>query len=101
MRRDVDGIRKDLQQVERLLADVESQGGMERLLEHLRARRESLAHVLEMAEKTEKTDIDCATCRWHLGGGCCRINLEAECGAGEFEAWEPRPRHIMTGRTPL
>ena len=32
----------------------------------------------------------CATCRYDLGGGCCRINLEAECGEGEFEAWEPK-----------
>ena len=32
----------------------------------------------------------CDTCRHHLGGGCCRINLEAECGKGEFEAWEPK-----------
>lgn len=30
----------------------------------------------------------CETCRHYLGGGCCRINLEAECEAGEFEAWE-------------
>ena len=32
----------------------------------------------------------CATCRNYLGGGCCRINLEADCAAGGFEAWEPR-----------
>ena len=32
----------------------------------------------------------CETCRHDLGGGCCRINLEAECSAGEYEAWEPR-----------
>ena len=32
----------------------------------------------------------CNTCRHYLGGGCCRINLEAECGKGEFEAWEPK-----------
>ena len=33
----------------------------------------------------------CETCRHDLGGGYnnCRINLEAECGAGGFEAWEP------------
>lgn len=32
----------------------------------------------------------CETCRYYLGGGYsnCRINLEAECAAGEFEAWE-------------
>ncbi len=32
----------------------------------------------------------CDTCRHYLDGGCCRINLEAECGKGEFEAWEPK-----------
>jgi len=31
---------------------------------------------------------DCETCRHYLGGGLCRINLEAECGAGCYEAWE-------------
>lgn len=34
----------------------------------------------------------CETCRHDLGGGYdnCRINLEAECAAGEYEAWEPK-----------
>ena len=34
----------------------------------------------------------CETCRYDLGGGYdnCRINLEAECGDGDFEAWEPK-----------
>lgn len=34
----------------------------------------------------------CDTCRHNLGGGYdnCRINLESECAAGEFEAWEPK-----------
>lgn len=32
----------------------------------------------------------CETCLYHLGGGCCRINLESECGKGEHEAWRPR-----------
>lgn len=38
----------------------------------------------------ERKPPTCDTCRHHLGGGCCRINLEAECGKGEFEAWEPK-----------
>lgn len=35
---------------------------------------------------------DCSTCFNWLGGiyDCCRLNLEAECKEGEFEAWEPR-----------
>lgn len=34
----------------------------------------------------------CDTCIHGLGGGYdnCRINLEAECAAGDYEAWEPR-----------
>ena len=34
----------------------------------------------------------CETCRNHLGGGYnnCRVNLESECAAGNFEAWEQR-----------
>lgn len=37
-------------------------------------------------------DRCCETCRHDLGGGYnnCRINLEAECGAGTFDAWEPK-----------
>ena len=34
---------------------------------------------------------DCDSCKHDLGGGCCRVNLEAECReGGGFEAWEPR-----------
>lgn len=30
----------------------------------------------------------CKTCRWYLGGGCCKLNVEDECEAGGgFEAW--------------
>jgi len=32
----------------------------------------------------------CLTCKHYLGGGYCKINLEAECAAGYFEAWEPK-----------
>lgn len=37
-------------------------------------------------------DRTCATCKNNLGGGYnnCRINLEAECAAGAYEAWEPK-----------
>lgn len=30
----------------------------------------------------------CETCRFYLGDGCCRMDLEDECAAGGFEAWE-------------
>lgn len=31
----------------------------------------------------------CKGCRWYLGGGCCRINAEAECReGGGFELYE-------------
>lgn len=35
---------------------------------------------------------NCETCRYDLGGGYnnCKINLEKECGAGDYEAWEPK-----------
>lgn len=33
----------------------------------------------------------CEACKWHLGGGCCRLNAEDECGeGGGYELWEPR-----------
>ncbi len=32
----------------------------------------------------------CDTCKHDLGGGCCRINMEAECcEGGGYELWEP------------
>ena len=30
----------------------------------------------------------CEGCRYDLGGGCCRINVEAECREGVFELYE-------------
>lgn len=31
----------------------------------------------------------CVGCKHHLGGGCCRINEEAECReGGGYELWE-------------
>lgn len=36
----------------------------------------------------EPKHISCYGCKNDLGGGFCRINLEKECGAGEFEAYE-------------
>lgn len=38
------------------------------------------------------TEHCCDNCRHNLGGGYnnCRLNLEAECAAGEYEAWEVR-----------
>lgn len=35
---------------------------------------------------------DCSTCMHWLGGiyECCRLNLEDECKAGEYEAWTPK-----------
>ena len=34
--------------------------------------------------------MSCKGCKHDLGGGCCRSNLEKECAAGDFEAWEVR-----------
>lgn len=37
----------------------------------------------------QDTEKSCTGCRWYLGGGCCRQNLEAECReGGGFEMWE-------------
>lgn len=34
---------------------------------------------------------DCWNCKYGLGGGLCRLNLESECAAGdERAAWEPK-----------
>lgn len=33
---------------------------------------------------------DCGSCRWYLGGGACRMNLEDECGEDRHQAWEAR-----------
>jgi len=37
----------------------------------------------------------CFNCAYHLGGGSCRLNLEADCGKGLFEAWEPQGAGII------
>lgn len=39
-------------------------------------------------------DRCCETCKHDLGGGYnnCRVNLEAECAAGNFEAWEAKEK---------
>jgi hypothetical protein len=38
------------------------------------------------------TERSCESCRHDLGGyNNCRINLEHECAAGNYEAWEPKP----------
>ena len=57
-------------------------------------RMRALIHAHKMLIKAALADMErsCATCKQHLGGGLCRVNLEAECGAGEFEAWEPKKK---------
>lgn len=42
----------------------------------------------------------CKGCRWDLGGGLCRINVEDECEAGGgFELYEPKEGGVTDGRT--
>lgn len=42
-------------------------------------------------DSLDESDHDtCEGCKHDLGGGCCRINLEVECGKGEHEAWEEK-----------
>ena len=90
VRRDPAGIEKDLETLDQLIADAEAHG-LARVVERMRIRRETLAKLLEDARAREAPRC-CATCRHDLGGGWgnCRINLEAECADGFFEAWEPR-----------
>jgi hypothetical protein len=45
--------------------------------------------------------MSCKGCKHYLGGGCCRMNLENECAAGDFEMYEvenrepiPAPREV-------
>lgn len=43
-----------------------------------------------MSDTNEKS---CAGCRYYLGGGLCRIHLEAECAeGGGYEAYEAAQR---------
>ena len=38
----------------------------------------------------------CKGCRWYLGGGCCRINAEAECReGGGFELYEQEEEDVQ------
>lgn len=32
----------------------------------------------------------CIGCKHYLGGGCCRMNLESECAAGDREMYESK-----------
>lgn len=49
-------------------------------------------YTLDPAENdNDGENASCDSCYHYLGGGCCRINLEAECReGGGFEAWAPR-----------
>ncbi len=60
--------------------------------EHIMARaieREWRCKQMLVRLETRKA---CETCRYDLGGGYnnCKINLEAECAAGGYEAWEAK-----------
>lgn len=45
--------------------------------------------VLAADEARVAFERGCWNCGNHLGGGSCRMNLEADCGEGGYEAWEP------------
>lgn len=48
-------------------------------------------HFVDLTKMVgNKVQRSCETCKYHLGAGACRINLESECAAGEYEAWEPK-----------
>lgn len=44
--------------------------------------------VLHQRGESMEDERSCKTCKWYLGGGCCKLNVEDECEAGGgFEAW--------------
>ena len=46
--------------------------------------------------------MSCLGCKHYLGGGCCRMNLESECAAGEFEMYEKGAyRYYCKTRPPM
>ena len=47
-------------------------------------------HFGEATEMVNMVQRSCETVKQHLGAGACRINLESEGAAGEYEAWEPK-----------
>lgn len=42
--------------------------------------------------------MSCKGCKHYLGGGCCRMNLESECAAGDFEMYETEPATVRVYR---
>ena len=48
--------------------------------------------VLGSLDNDKDTPRCCETCRYDLGGGYenSKINLEIECGSGNYEAWAPK-----------
>jgi hypothetical protein len=42
--------------------------------------------------------MSCKGCKHYLGGGCCRMNLESECAAGDFELYETEPANVRVYR---
>ena len=53
------------------------------------------------SSRPKETAKTCGTCRHYLGNGCCGLDLEAECGAGGFEAWESDPSAAAGGSSPF
>lgn len=46
-----------------------------------------------------KKNESCKGCIQDLGGGCCRINVEAECReGGGFELYESEPKEVEAPR---
>ena len=46
------------------------------------------------------THIPWEACRYNIGAGCCRINVEKECmEGGGYELWEPREPEALDTET--
>lgn len=43
---------------------------------------------------------DCSDCRWYLGAGQCRLNVESECAeGGGYELWDDKKSNILDETT--
>ena len=77
------------------LASIATRLLNEQIREHMKEVKELQRLGRELREAYEAEyhtpgKPSCDNCKHYLGGGCCRSNLEKECAAGDFEAWEAR-----------
>ena len=43
---------------------------------------------------------NCSNCRWYLGAGQCRLNVESECAeGGGYELWDDKKSNVLDEAT--